>query len=194
MSVCLVFTPDIGLSQVGFSFAAEQKKSTTMTVQQQAVKLANYNLWANQQIVNWLKAKTDEQLKQEVPSSFPGILKTLNHMWAIEAYWYSVITGDSDVEQRYSTEDLDVNEVFQGLLNRSTLLAERTKQYNDAELLEQVNVKSPWFEADLSRYDYLQHAVNHATYHRGQVVTIGRNAGITDAPMTDLLFFGIMNQ
>jgi len=31
--------------------------------------------------------------------------------------------------------------------------------------------------------------MSHSTYHRGQIITIGRNLGMTDAPMTDFNFY-----
>jgi len=162
-----------------------------MNLQTSITNLANYNLWVNQQYVNWLSAKTEEQLNHEVPSSFSSLLKTLNHIWAIEAYWFSLITQQADVEDRYGVEDLKAAEVFEGLINRSTQLADAIKSLTEADLQEQIKVVAPWFEANLSRAEYLQHLVNHSTYHRGQIVTIGRNAGLTDAPMTDYLFYSI---
>jgi uncharacterized damage-inducible protein DinB len=36
------------------------------------------------------------------------------------------------------------------------------------------------------------HCMNHSTYHRGQIVTMGRNLGFTDAPMTDYNFYNVM--
>jgi uncharacterized damage-inducible protein DinB len=48
---------------------------------------------------------------------------------------------------------------------------------------------SPWAEATRGRFDFIQHAMNHSTYHRGQLVTIGRNLGYIDAPMTDYNFY-----
>jgi uncharacterized damage-inducible protein DinB len=153
---------------------------------------ADFNLWANQQYVNWLSPKTAEQLNQEVPSSFSSVLKTLNHIWAVEAYWYSIITGETNVENRYGATDLQAAEIFEGLVNRSTRLADAIRAFSESELAETIQVVSPWFEANQTRAEYIQHLFNHSTYHRGQVVTIARNAGLTDAPMTDFLFFGVM--
>ncbi|WP_315819131.1 DinB family protein [Paraflavitalea speifideaquila] len=31
--------------------------------------------------------------------------------------------------------------------------------------------------------------MNHSTYHRGQVVTIGHQVGLKDAPITDYMFY-----
>ncbi|MBC7826979.1 MAG: damage-inducible protein DinB, partial [Chitinophagaceae bacterium] len=68
------------------------------------------------------------------------------------------------------------------------------RSFTEIELVEKIKVVSPWFEANLSRCEYLQHLVSHGTYHRGQIVTIGRNVGMTDAPMTDYIFFTIANE
>jgi biotin operon repressor len=107
---------------------------------------------------------------------------------------YTNITQKADFENRYAVEDLKTDEIFQGLINRSNILANEIKSFSELELMEKIKVVSPWFEANQPRYEYLQHVANHATYHRGQIVTIGRNVGIADAPMTDYNFFNIMNE
>lgn len=163
-----------------------------MTLQNLMTDYAAYNLWANQQLISWLSGKPAEQLLQEVPSSFPGMLKTLNHIWAIEEYWFSILTGTTAFENRYAVTDFNAAEIFEGLLNRSRLLAEAVVSFTEAGLSEKIKVTSPWFEAEQSRAAYIQHLFNHGTYHRGQVITIGRNTGITDAPATDFLFFNVM--
>jgi uncharacterized damage-inducible protein DinB len=50
----------------------------TLQIRQDYVE---YNLWANQTIVNWLKAKPLDLMTQETPSSFPTIRETLLHIW-----------------------------------------------------------------------------------------------------------------
>lgn len=165
-----------------------------MSLQKLIANYADYNVWANQQSVNWLSTKPIELLNQEVPSSYSTILKTLNHIWAVEEYWFAIITQKTDFENRYFVENLDKDEIFKGLISRSTLLADEIKLFSEVELLKKIKVVSPWLEADQSRYEYLLQLVNHATYHRGQIVTIGRNVGITDAPNTDYVFFNIANK
>jgi uncharacterized damage-inducible protein DinB len=165
-----------------------------MNLQNLVTNYAGYNLSVNQQFVNWLSGKSDEQLHQEAPSSFSSILKTLNHIWGMEEYWYSIICRKTDFINRYGVEDLKKEEIFQGLVNRSQILADEIKSFSECDLVEKIKVVSPWFEANQSRYEYIQHFVNHGTYHRGQIVTIGRNIGITDAPGTDYLFFNLMKE
>jgi uncharacterized damage-inducible protein DinB len=153
---------------------------------------AAYNLNANQQFVKWLNNQLEEQLQKDVPSSFNGVLQTLNHIWAIEEMWCADLFKNTDAVNRYGVQDLKPKEVFEGLLNRSSIIAEKVSQLTEEELSENVHIKTPWFEANLKLVEYLQHLFNHGTYHRGQIVTIAHNLGFTEMPSTDFLFYSLM--
>ena len=154
---------------------------------------ADYNLWVNQQFVNWLSAKSDELLHQELPSSYSSIIKTLNHIWATEEYWYSIVAETSEFDKRENVE-LITDEIFRGLINRSTHLAELINSLSEEELTKKIKIESPWFQCELPKCDYLLQVINHGTYHRGQIVTIGRNIGITDATNTDYNFYNVVKE
>jgi uncharacterized damage-inducible protein DinB len=153
---------------------------------------ADYNLWVNQQFVSWLSAKSDELLHKELPSSYSSIIKTLNHIWATEEYWYSIIAETPEFDKRENAV-LVTDEVLKGLVNRSAQLAQLIASLPEEELSKKVKIESPWFQCELPKYDYLMQVINHGTYHRGQIVTIGRNIGITDASNTDYNFYNVVN-
>lgn len=161
-----------------------------MSLKKLMTNYAEYNLWVNQQFVKWLTTKSDDLLHKEVPSSFSSIVKTLNHIWATEEYWYSVIAETTEFDKRENVE-LVTAEVLNGLLNRSSLLAGLIKSFTEEELSQNIKIESPWFQCDLPKYEYLMQVINHGTYHRGQIVTIGRNIGITDATNTDYNFYNV---
>lgn len=165
-----------------------------MSLKKLMTNYASYNVWANQQHINWLSTKTDEQLQHEIPSSYPSIIKTLNHIWGVEEYWFSIITKTQDFTQRFGIEELHRDEVFKGMMNRSELILNKVLSFSEEDLNEEIKVVSPWFKSNQCRYEYIQHVINHGTYHRGQIVTIGRNIGITDAPMTDYNAFNVMKE
>jgi uncharacterized damage-inducible protein DinB len=144
-----------------------------------------FNLWANQRLVNWLSTKPDDLLYRELPSSFSSIIKTLNHIWGVEEYWYSIITETAEYENRFGTEDFVAAQIFEGLLRKSKHLKERVASYSEHDLMKPIISDDPDFQCELPRYEFLQHLINHGTYHRGQIITIGRNHGICDAPTTD---------
>ena len=162
-----------------------------MSLKKLMTNYAEYNFWVNQQFVKWLTPKSDDLLHKEVPSSFSTILKTLNHIWATEEYWYSIIAETTEFDRRENVE-LVTTEVFNGLLNRSSLLVGLVKSLTLEELSKNIKIISPWFQCDLPRYEYLMQVINHGTYHRGQIVTIGRNIGITDASNTDYNFYNVV--
>jgi uncharacterized damage-inducible protein DinB len=150
---------------------------------------ANYNLWANTTLVNWLKTKPTALLEQTVPSSFPSIKLTLVHIWQTERYWLSIIKKE---EQRtYGEFNGSIEDVFKGLLNTSAELASYINTMTSNEVQAKTLIESPWFRCDFSNFEYIMHYANHSTYHRGQVTTIGRNLGFTDAPMTDYNLYNI---
>lgn len=152
---------------------------------------ADYNLWVNQQFVNWLSPKSNELLYAEVPSSFSTIIKTLDHIWATEEYWFSVISETLQAEKKAESE-LSKEEIFAGLLNSSTKLANFIHSMSEEDLIKKVKIVNPWFQCELPIADYLLQVINHGTYHRGQIVTMGRNIGITDASNTDYNFYNVV--
>lgn len=152
---------------------------------------ADYNLWVNQQFVNWLSPKSDELLYAEVPSSFSTIMKTLDHIWSTEEYWFSVISETSLLEKKPESE-LSKEVIFSGLLNSSKKLADFINSLAEEDFVKKVKIINPWFECELPISDYLLQVINHGTYHRGQIVTMGRNIGITDASNTDYNFYNVV--
>lgn len=162
-----------------------------MSLKKIMANYAAYNLWVNQQFVNWLTTKSDELLHKDVPSSYSSIIKTLNHIWETEQYWLSII-AETALPERNETTDLDKKEIFEGLLNTSAKLAEFISSLSDEQLYKTVKIENPWFQCELPISDYLLQVVNHGTYHRGQIVTIGRNIGITDASNTDYNFYNVV--
>ena len=163
-----------------------------MSVKNVISRYADFNLNANQQFINWLKNQKQEQLLTEVPSSFKGVIQTLNHIWAIEEIWCADLFKNDDAVNRYGVQDLNPQEVFDGLLNRSTKISEKVSQLSEEDLNTSINLEKPWFKANLTLAEYLLHLFNHATYHRGQIVTIAHSLGFTDIPSTDFLFYSIM--
>lgn len=162
-----------------------------MSLQKFMTNNANYHAWATHKFVDWLSTKPDDLLYQEVPSSFKSIIKTLNHIWATDEYWYSIIAETSNFENRREVTDLIPKEIFEGIKHRANEISSLISSYSEKELSKTIKIETPWFSCDLPKYEYLQQLINHATYHRGQIVTIGRNIGITDGSNTDYNFYNI---
>ncbi|WP_031527931.1 DinB family protein [Dyadobacter crusticola] len=151
---------------------------------------ADYNHWANCTLINWLKRKPRELVDKEVLSSFSTIRETLIHIVETQRYWLSVINPDGDYSDQEFDGDLD--ETFSFVMAQSQELAEYVETLSAGGLVEETLVVSPWFECNFPKFEYILHCMNHSTYHRGQIVTMGRNLGFTDAPMTDYNFYNVV--
>ena len=149
----------------------------------------SYNQWANNTIVEWLKKKPAELMDQEVPSSFPTLKLTLIHIIQTQRYWFSVVQKDSDFVNEPVNGSAD--DIFEALLTQSAEMLGYIDTMNEEMIQEENLVTNPWFECNFPNFEYILHLVNHTTYHRGQLVTIGRNLGLTDAPMTDYNFYNV---
>jgi uncharacterized damage-inducible protein DinB len=151
---------------------------------------AIYNLWANQTLVDWLKSKPVSLMDAVVPSSFPSLKETLVHIWDTQRFWLSVLQ-EVEAPPSFRMEGFDgaVQEVFEGLIDQSLEMAIYIETLEDLALLENVEFDTPWASGTQARFEFIHHCLNHSTYHRGQLITIGRNVGLTDAPMTDYNFY-----
>ncbi|ROI01210.1 MULTISPECIES: DinB family protein [unclassified Chryseobacterium] len=154
-------------------------------------KSVQYNNWVVNQYIDWLSTKSDEQLNQETISSFPTILLTLHHIWQTQEYWWSYISENNDYDSVQTSAATSKEEVFNAIRNNSQKLVDYVASLSEEDLEKTVKIESQWFQCDFSKYEYIQHAIIHGTYHRGQIVTMGRNIGITDAPMTDFNFWNV---
>lgn len=162
-----------------------------MSLKTLVTKTVQYNNWVVNKYIDWLSTKSDEQLNQETISSFPTILKTLHHIWQTQEYWWSHIAENNefDFEKTMAVESKE--DIFNAIKNNSQKLVDYVENLSEEDLEKNVKIESQWFQCDFSKYEYIQHAILHGTYHRGQIVTMGRNVGITDAPMTDYNFWNI---
>jgi uncharacterized damage-inducible protein DinB len=141
------------------------------------IMIANYiryNHWANETLCRWLLSLDPVLLNQRTTSSFPTVTLTIHHMRQSQLFWLGIITK--------KIQDLLPNEPPAGetdlgqLLAGSRLMATTFTGYTEPELLEEIQ------SIDLSkpRYEFIIHAINHNTYHRGQIVTMCRSLGATD--------------
>ncbi len=148
------------------------------------------NEWAMETIITWLKTKPADLLEKEIPSSFAGIKGTLVHIWDTERFWLSVIKREPAPESfRMNGFHGTLEEVFEGAKKTSKELSNFVTSLTEEELAEAVTLDTPWVQGSKTRYEFIQHCINHSSYHRGQAVTLGHHVGFHDAPMTDFSFY-----
>jgi uncharacterized damage-inducible protein DinB len=154
----------------------------TLPLKAAILDYTKYNHWANVTLTDWLKSMDVELLHREVKSSFTSIDLTLQHMKNAQNFWYAVVTGADidflDEQLRIDSSDWVIEELLKGSHNLVDLVA----LLNENDLLSKVS--SPAMTK--TTYEFLLHAINHNSYHRGQIITISRSLGIREnIPNTD---------
>ena len=155
---------------------------------------AAYNLWANQKMTEMILPLSEEQLQQEIISSFTSIYKTVLHAWGAEYIWYVRML-------RLPQENLlplrfqgTASELCDQIIQQSARWNEWMKTVNEDELLKNLdytNLAGEAFRQPI--YLLVQHVFNHNTFHRGQLITMLRQVGVTSIASTDFTTFTRMN-
>lgn len=154
---------------------------------------AAWNLWANNTLLAWLETKSPELLDVEVASSFSSIRKTLRHIWNVQDWWMANLLGEEPAFTYGEVYTGTIKDAMEGLTASSQRLSSYFESLSAAEMVDTCRVAIPFTgDFDIPRFEMIQQVANHSAYHRGQVVTIGRNVGITDAPMTDYMYWNLL--
>ncbi|OJW82337.1 MAG: hypothetical protein BGO69_17270 [Bacteroidetes bacterium 46-16] len=155
------------------------------------LQMAKYNLWANKRIIAVLLKLEEEQLDKEMISSFPSLRATAYHIWGAEFLWLQRL--------QLTEQPVYMPYIYKGTFEDacadwqdvSQILADFTGRQFDDKAFEHVvqyyNSEKKSFKNPV--HEILQHVFNHSTYHRGQVVTMLRQAGIDKIPETDLTIY-----
>ena len=152
------------------------------------LKHIQYNLWANSRIIEMLKPLDEKLIFTQLKSSFPGIAKTLLHIWDAETIWLKRLQGES-LNQLPSKEfHGNKNELLIGLQKSSEAIISFIGSKGDDFISSTISYKTTRGDAyENVAEDILFHLVNHGTYHRGQIITMLRELEIVHVPNTDLI-------
>ena len=153
-------------------------------------ELAEFNLWANNIVCNWLEEITDEQWTRQLASSFNSIQQTVLHIISAEKAWQERFKKNPNVVFLQSNYKGSKNEHIALWKESSEGLKTFIENFDEKELNVNLDFKRLNGDAfSMPYYQLLAHVINHATYHRGQLVTMLREVGFTNVQSTDLLNF-----
>ncbi len=151
------------------------------------LRYAMYNIWANQRIIVLLNGLTDEQLDRDLGGSFP-LRKTIYHIWDAESIWYQRLQLISPVVRPAGDYNGSWPEFVQQFARQSEMLKDLIAVASDAKLAHTIEYHHSIKGICKSRVeDVILTVFNHSTYHRGQIVTMLRQSGVTKIPPTDYI-------
>ncbi|HAP01890.1 MAG TPA: hypothetical protein DCQ93_08215 [Bacteroidetes bacterium] len=148
------------------------------------------NVWANSQLCKVALEMDLDEFERERVSSFTSIKKTFLHLWDAEYIWLTRLQDEplgevpgkffSGTREKLLNQFLETSVAFDEFASCLDILTlEKVMEY---KTLNGEPCRNKMFESIL-------HCMNHSTYHRGQLVTLFRQAGITSLPATDLIQF-----
>lgn len=152
-------------------------------------QLYEFNAWAQRRIFAALATLPAEQYLRDLRSSHGGIHGTLCHIvWADELWlnrWLgkpspAVAQGQdlaslADARARWEEVEAERGRFLAGL--------------SDASLAQTLTVRPTRGGAYVHTYlETLEHTVDHASYHRGQIITMLRQLGV-QPPSTGLILY-----
>lgn len=156
--------------------------------------LFDYTEWANELALEAAGKVAAEDRCRDVGISHQSIFGTLLHMAGAEWIWLERWHGRSPLRaQAWSLWTAESCAELATLRERWAGLIERRTRYvaecNEEKLVAELPFKLLSGDASsMPLVNQMQHVVNHATLHRGQVVGMIRQLGI-EPPATDLLFY-----
>ena len=150
-----------------------------------------YNYWANELLLSVIERDmNNKMLDKEIISSFPSLRKTAYHLWDAEFIWLKRLTGESLNNWPSKNFNGTFSEAKEKILLNDKLFIEFVEKLNVeklSELFTYKNVEGKTFTNPM--WESVHHCMNHSTYHRGQIVTMLRQPGITNIPSTDFITF-----
>jgi uncharacterized damage-inducible protein DinB len=152
--------------------------------------LLDFHYWARDRMFEALDALTPEQFTRDLGSSFKSVRDTVAHTYGAEWIWYVRWRGEAPtalpaydqfpdtatIRSAWTELEHKVRAFVSGLDDEGV---ERVLNYT---LLSGTSVASPMWQM-------VQHVVNHASYHRGQVTTLLRQLEAAPAKSCDMITF-----
>ncbi len=152
--------------------------------------LVDYHYWARDRLLEAIAPLTADQLNRDLGSSFTSIRETVVHIYAAEWAWYSRWQGSSPAALLPSDRFPDLVAIRSAWAELEASMRafvdglgeDGVARVVDYKLLSQQPGSSPFWQM-------LQHVVNHASYHRGQVTTMLRQIGAQPGKSMDMIAF-----
>jgi uncharacterized damage-inducible protein DinB len=156
--------------------------------------LFSYTEWANDLAMDAANRLPNESLCRDFGISHKSIFGTLVHMAGAEWIWIERWHGRSPAKDEawslWSTESCaDLPTLKERWTNLSDQRARYVSELDESRLAVELPFKLLSGDpSSMPLINQMQHVVNHATMHRGQVVGMIRQLGL-EPPATDLLFY-----
>jgi uncharacterized damage-inducible protein DinB len=152
--------------------------------------LLDYHYWARDRMLDAIAALTAEQFTRDLGSSFKSVRDTVVHLYGAESSWYSRWQGISPTALLPPDQFSDCESLRAQWSEHEVKMRAFLENLGESDVTQVIEFKllngQP---AALIFGHMLQHVVNHASYHRGQVTTMLRQLGASPPKSMDMIAF-----
>jgi uncharacterized damage-inducible protein DinB len=151
--------------------------------------LFQYGQWANRRTMDACASLTNEQFTRNLGSSFGSVRDTLAHLYGAGWVWNERFQGRSPSGLPQASAYPDLASIRAKLEEMDNYYLDYTAKLTPQEMDRVIRYKNQaGNEFSNPLWQSLHQLTNHATYHRGQVVTLLRQLGAKPVA-TDLIMF-----
>jgi uncharacterized damage-inducible protein DinB len=152
--------------------------------------MLDYHYWARDRVLDAVAPLTPDQYNRDLGSSFKSIRETLTHTYAAEWAWYSRWQGVSPTALLPTDQFADVAALRAAWAAHEEKMRSFVDGLDDEGVSRVLEYKLLSGQAGASPiWQMLQHVVNHASYHRGQVTTMLRQIGAEPPKSLDMIAY-----
>src|SRR5688572_15907342 len=152
--------------------------------------LIAFHYWARNRMLEAVEALSAEQFTQELGGSFGSVRNTVVHTLSAECIWLSRWKGENPGRMLTAENFPDLATVRKAWMDQEESLRSFFAPLDDAGIQQVIRYKTlAGVDSASPLWQMLQHVVNHATYHRGQVTNFLRQLGAAPPKGTDLITF-----
>ncbi|MBT7192008.1 MAG: damage-inducible protein DinB [Anaerolineae bacterium] len=148
--------------------------------------LFSHNLWANLQLLDICANLTDEQLDSTLDGTFGSIRETFEHIAKAEQAYFSRVSTGKLFQHPKEAGPMSMDEIKETLHFTGEGFINRAPEVKADEI---VTINWDGEPRDVPKTILLTQAINHATEHRSQIMTILTQLGIQPPDLDGWTFF-----
>lgn len=149
----------------------------------------DYTIWATEKTLDSVHQLSEEELHRDQNVSHQSVLHTLQHIYYADRAWLARLSGrtlTAFADDGHGPDLAELSTAWPALLNEFREYIADLTDAASQELFSYHNLQG--LEMTLRRWQAILHVVNHASIHRGQVVSMLRQLD-KQPPSTDLVYF-----
>jgi uncharacterized damage-inducible protein DinB len=152
--------------------------------------MIDYHYWARERLFDALTPLADEQYNRDLGNSFKSIRDTVTHIYAAEWAWYERWHGRSVTQLLTGDRFADLAALGRAWVEHEQKMRAFVDGLTDADVDRVISYTLLSGQPGATPIGQMvQHVVNHASYHRGQITTMLRQIGAQPGKSMDMIAY-----